>query len=160
MRFAIVVATLVFCSAQFTDVCAADAGVEEVLECWQAAVANVRVYEASFQRYVYDHVFQVRTQGVGEVRLEPPHAGSLTVRPDEIPADPQQRKLKVRNNVYDFDKVYKIKADRAEIWEWGRGSRLSIPPFLLAHSRLRWVSSLGGWPMRVTCSFSMGRALT
>jgi hypothetical protein len=112
MRSPATLAALLLCLAHPTIGCAEDLSVEQVLERWQTAVSNVAVYEASFKRLVYDDVFRVRNDAIGEVWLEGPRAGRLAVRPDQVPGDPQQRKLKLG------DTVYKVRADRAEIWEW------------------------------------------
>lgn len=106
---AIVLAAALTMAGGTTRAGAAEPGLDEVLSAWLAATSEIQVFEAEFDRFVYDEVFCIVKRGVGDVRLELPDQGRLVVRAANVRAGKTLRMS---------DTCFVAKPDYSEIWEW------------------------------------------
>jgi len=104
--------TIAIASAAATNLNAADLSLEEILAKWLAATEEIQVFETDFERSTYDQVFRVEKRAVGHFHLDLPNAGRISVRPATMPHSAKNAKTMRQG------KVYAVKSDLGEIWEW------------------------------------------
>jgi TIGR03009 family protein len=80
---------------------------EEILKIWAQESAKIQKLQGNHSRLIYDNVFQVRKEAIGEFYYEAPDKGRIDIAAAK---DVKQQLIKVG------DKDFQCKPDRPEIW--------------------------------------------